>query len=192
MGCQTGLIRQQFKDMCATWQHVMIIIYTANEHAQFCGIVRSINWSMASILFFQGIKPCVVSHYPSQSVSLTAHSHLSGSMVKPFLHSQREVAANSLTWWFQPLEKAPTSSCIWSHNITWFHIIWIFIMWIHVIRIHIYHMNSSSIFWQYISIIAWAMSGGHLSPAGSLKYLYLPNGVMMVQECWLLLSGSNV
>ncbi len=57
---------------------------------------------------------------------------------------------------------------------------------------YIYHMNSSSIFWQYISIFAWAMSGEHLSPIESLKYLYLPNGVMMVRGSWLLLSSSNV
>ncbi len=106
-------------------------MYTANEHAQLCGAARSIHWSMASIFFFQSIKPCVVSHYPSQSVSLTAHSHLSGLMVKTFLHGQCEMVANSLTWWFQSLEKAPTSLYIWLHNIIWIHIIWILIMWIH-------------------------------------------------------------
>ncbi len=72
------------------------------------------------------------------------------------------------------------------------YVIWILIKWIHVIEIHNYHMNSSSIFQHYISIIAWAMSGEHLSPIGSLKYLYLPNGVMMVQGSWLLLSSSNL
>jgi hypothetical protein len=112
------------------------------------------------------------------------------------------MVANSLTWWFQSVEKAPTSLYIWLQNIIWIHIIWIFIMWthaigilimwIHVIGIYIYHINSSSIFWQYISIIAWAMSGEHLSPIGSLKYLYLPNGVMMVQGSWLLLSNSKL
>ncbi len=39
---------------------------------------------------------------------------------------------------------------------------------------------------------AWVMSGEHLSPIGSLKYLYLPNGVTMVQRSWLSLSSSNV
>ncbi len=43
IGCQTKLIHQRFKDMRATWWHVMIIIYTANEHAQFCGIARLIH-----------------------------------------------------------------------------------------------------------------------------------------------------
>ncbi len=191
IGCQIRLICQWFKDMCTNRQHIMII-YTANEHAQFCDIARLIHWSMASIIFFQGIKPRGVGQSPSQLVSLTAHSHLSGLMVKPFLRSQRKMVANSLMWWFQSLEKAPTSLYVWLHNIIWIHVIWILIMWIHVIGIHIYHRNSSSIFWQYISIIAWAMSGEHLSPIESHKYLYLPNGVMMVQESWLLLSSSNV
>ncbi len=146
-------------------------------------------WSMASIFFFQGIKPCVVSHYPSQSVSLTAHSHLSGLMVKPFLLSRCKMVANSLTWWFQSVEKAQTFLYVWLHNIIWIHIIWILITFI---GIRIYCMISSSIIWQYISIIAWAMSREHLSPIGSLKYLCLPNGVMMVWESWLLLSSSNV
>ncbi len=137
------------------------------------------------MFLFPRYKPCGESQYPSQSVSLTAHSQLSGLMVKPFLRSQCKMVANSLTWWFQSVEKAPTSSYIWSHNIIWIHIIWILIMWIHVIGIHIYHMNSSSIIWQYIFIIAWVMSGEQLSPIRSLKYLYLPNGVMMVQESWL-------
>ncbi len=105
----------------------------SHEHAQLCGIARSIHWSMASIFFFQSIKPCVVqSHYPSQSVSLTAHSHLSGLMVTTCLHGQCEMVANSLTLWFQSLEKAPTSLYIWLHNIIWIHIIWILVMWIHV------------------------------------------------------------
>ncbi len=85
-------------DMCVTWQHVMIIIYTANEHAQFCGIARLIHWSMTLIFFFQGIKPLGVSQSPIWSFSLMAHSHLSGLMVKQFLQSQRKMVANSLTW----------------------------------------------------------------------------------------------
>ncbi len=146
---------------------------------------------MASIFFFQGIKPCGVSQSPSQSVSLTAHSHLSGLVVEPFLHSQHKMVANSLMWWFQSLEKAPTSLYTWHHNIIWIHVIWILIMWIHTMGIYIYHMNSSSIFWQYISIIAWAMSGEHLNPTRSLKYLYLPNVEIMVHESWLLLSSQT-
>ncbi len=156
------------------------------------GLQGQFMWSMALIFFFKGIKPCVINHHWSQSVSLTAHSHLTGLTAKPFLHSQCKMVANSLTWWFQSLEKAPTSLYIWLHNIIGIHVIWILIMWIHVIGVHIYHMNSSSFFWQYISIIAWAMSGEHLSPIRSLKYLYLPNDVMMIQESWLLLSSSNV
>jgi len=129
-------------------------MYDSNLHSQWtctvlwhckvnpCGV-----WHQCSL--FLKYKHCGVSHYPSQSVSLTAHSHLSGLMVKPFLHSQHKMVANSLTWWFQSMEKAPTSLHIWSHNIIWIHVIWILIMWIHVIGIHIYHMNSSSIIWQF-------------------------------------------
>jgi hypothetical protein len=73
VGCQTGLIRQQYKDMCVTWHHVTIIINAANKHAQFCGVARLIHWSMALIFFFQVIKPLGVSQSPSQSFSLTAH-----------------------------------------------------------------------------------------------------------------------
>ncbi len=111
------------------------------------------------------------------------------------------MVANSLTWWFQSLEKEPTSLYIWIHNIIWIHFLWILIIWIHVIGVHIYHMNSYlwiRLVWVHIfsyntfSIIAWAMSGEHLSPIRSLKYFYLPNGVMMVQWSWLLLSSSNV
>ncbi len=158
-----------------------------------CGV-----WHRCS---FSKYEPCGVSQYPSQSVSLTAHSQLSGLMVKPFLCSQHKMVANSLTLWFQSVEKAPTSLYIWIHNIIWIHVIWILIMWIYIIGIHIYHMTlyiwicfvwihifSDNIFF----IIAWAMSGEHLSPIGSLKYLYLPNGVMMVEWSWLLLSCSNV
>ena len=63
-------------------------------------------------------------------------------MGKPFLHSQHKMVADSLTWWFQSVEKAPTSLYIWMHNIIWIYIILIHIMWIHAIEIHIYHMNS--------------------------------------------------
>ncbi len=131
IGYQTGLIHQRFKDMCATWQHVTIIIDTANEHAQFCGIVRSIHVEYGIDLLFLRYTPCGVSHYPSQSISLTAYSRLSGLVVKPFLRSQHKMVANSLTWWFQSVEKAPASSYIWLHNIIWIHVIWIFIMWTH-------------------------------------------------------------
>ncbi len=171
-------------------------MYNNNLHRQWtCTssvIARSIHVEYGIDFLFPMYKPCGLSQYPSQSVSLMAHSHLIVWIVKPFLQSQCKMVANSLMWWFQSMEKAPTSSYIWSHNIIQIYIIWILIKWIHVIGIHIYYMNSSSIFQQYISIIAWAMSGEHLSPIKSLKYLYLPNGVMMVQESWLLLSSSNV
>jgi hypothetical protein len=98
IGCQTGLIRQRFKDMCTTRQHVTIIICAANEHAQFCGVARSIHVEYGIDVLFSRYKPCGVSQYPSQSVSLTVHSHLSGLMVKQFLRSQRKMVANSLTW----------------------------------------------------------------------------------------------
>jgi hypothetical protein len=98
MGCQTRLIHQRFKDMCASWRHVTIIIWAANEHAQFCGIARSIHVEYGIDVLFPRYKPCGVSQYPSQLSSLTTHSHLSGVMVKPFLRSQRKMVANSLTW----------------------------------------------------------------------------------------------
>ncbi len=190
-GCQTRLICQWFKDMCTTWQHVTIMIYTANKHAQFCRIARLIHWSMALIFFFQDIN--LVLKPLSKPVSFSDGPFtLEWVNGKAIFDSQCKMVANSLMWWFQSLEKAPTSLYVWLHNILWIHLIWIFIMWIHVIRIHVCHMNSSSIFWQYIFIITWAMSGEHLSPIRSFKYLYLPNGVMMVQEFWLLLSSSNV
>ncbi len=75
-----------------------IVIYVANEHAQFCGITRSIHVEYGIDVFFLRCKPCGVSQSPSQSFPLTAHSHLSGLMVKPFLRSQRKMVANSLTW----------------------------------------------------------------------------------------------
>ncbi len=128
-----------------------------------------------------------------------AHSHLSGLMVKPFLCSQRKMVANSSTWWFQALEKTPTSLYIQIHNIIWIHIIWVLTMRIHIIGIRIYHKNlyvwicfvQNHIFSDNAFIIALAMSGEHLSPIGGLKYLYLPNYVMMVQGSWLLLPSSN-
>ncbi len=96
IGCQTGLICQWFKDMCATWQHVTIIICAAYEHAQFYGIARLIHVEYGIDVLFPRYKAHGVSQYPSQSVSLTAHSHLSGLMVKPCLRSQRKMVANSL------------------------------------------------------------------------------------------------
>ncbi len=143
-----------------------ILFYLANEHAQFCGIARLIHVEYGINVLFLRYKPHGVSQSPSQSVSLTAHSHLSGLMVKPCLRSQHKIVANSLTWWFQSLEKAPSSLYLWLHNIIWIHVICNLIMRTHVIGIHIYHMNFSSIFGQYISIIAWEMSGEHLSPLG--------------------------
>ncbi len=98
IGCQTGLIHQRFKDMCATWRHVIIIICAANEHAQFCGITRLIHVEYSIDVLFPRYKLHGVSQYSSRSVSLMAHSHLSGLMVKQFLHSQRKMVANSLTW----------------------------------------------------------------------------------------------
>ncbi len=154
----------------------MIIIYVANEHAQFCGIVWSIHVEYGINVLFLRYKPHCVSHYPSQSVFLTAHSHLSGLMVKAFLHSQHKMVATSLTWWFQSVEKAPKSLYIWLHNIIWIytiwiltmwiHVIWIFIMWIHVIEIHIYHMNSSSIVWQFPLLLEQC-----------LESIWVPSGV---------------
>jgi hypothetical protein len=73
-----------------------MIVYAANEHAQVYGIARSIHVEYGVDLLFLSYKPHDVSHYASQSVSLMAHSHLSGLMVKPFLHSQHKMVANSL------------------------------------------------------------------------------------------------
>ncbi len=152
-------------------------MYNNNFHCQWtctvlwhCKVDPFRVWHWCSFLRYKSHG--VLSHYPSQSVSLTVHSHLSGLMINPFLHSQHKMVANSLMCWFQSVEKAPTSLFIWLHKIIWILVIWFLIMWIHVMGIHIYHMNSSSIFWQYISIITWAMSREHLSPIGSLKYLY--------------------
>ncbi len=75
-----------------------IVIYVANEHAQFCGIERLIHVEYGIDVLFLKYKLCGVSHYPSQLVSLTAHSHLSGLIVKPFLRSQHKMEANSLMW----------------------------------------------------------------------------------------------
>ncbi len=60
---------------------------------------------------------------------------------KSFLHSQHNMVANSLRWWFQSLEKAQTSLYVWIHNIIWIYIKLIHIMWIHALGVHIYHMN---------------------------------------------------
>ncbi len=127
--------------MCANWQHNTIITCAANEHAQFCGVARSIRVEYGIDVLFPRYKPGGVSQYPSQSVSLVAQSHLSGLMVKPFLGSQCKMVANSLTWWLQSVKKEPTSLYIWIHNILWIQVIWTLIMWIHVIQIHIYHMT---------------------------------------------------
>ncbi len=59
-----------------------IIIYVANEHTRFCGIASSIHVEYGIGLAFLRYKPHGVSNHPSQSVSLTAHSHLSGLMVR--------------------------------------------------------------------------------------------------------------
>ncbi len=121
-------------------------------------VAMSIHVEYGIDVLFPRNKPCGVSQHSSQPVSLMAHSHLSGLMVKSFLHSQCKMVANSLRWWFQPVEKALTSLYIWIHNIIWIHIIWIFIMWIHVIGIHIYHMNSYIWFrfvWIHIFLIIY-------------------------------------
>ncbi len=167
--------------MCRTWQHVMIIIYTANEHAQFCGVAKSIHWSIPSIFFFQGIKPCVVSHYTSQSVSLMVHSHLSGLMVKPFLHSQCKMVANSLMWWFQSLEKAPTSLYIWPHNIIWIHVIWILTMWTHVI-------NSIQKLWMH-SAGNWSYRR-EILPMWQELTLPLTHGVFIIVKSYFVMTIS--
>jgi hypothetical protein len=40
-------------------------------------------------------------------------------------------------------------------------------------------------------MVAWAISGEHLSPIGSLMYLYLLNGVTMVHRSYPLLHGIS-
>jgi hypothetical protein len=77
-------------------------MYNSNLRSQgTCTVLwRKVNpcgvWHQCSL--FLKYKHPGVSHYPSQSVSLTAHSHLSGLMVKPFLCSQHKMVANSLMW----------------------------------------------------------------------------------------------
>jgi hypothetical protein len=66
IGCHSGLIRQWFENICATWQHVTIIIFPANEHAQFCGIARAIQVEYGIDILFPMYKPCGVSQYSSQ------------------------------------------------------------------------------------------------------------------------------
>jgi hypothetical protein len=61
------------------------MIYVANEYSQFCGFARLINVEYGIDLLFLRYKPHGVSHYPSQSVSLTAFSHLSGLMEAIFV-----------------------------------------------------------------------------------------------------------
>ena len=97
-------------------------------------------WSMASMSSFFKVwtswrKPL------SKPVSLS-DGIVNGQMVSHFLRSQHSIVANSLTWWFQSLEKAQTSLYVWIHNIIWIYIILIHVMWIHALGIHIYHMIS--------------------------------------------------
>ncbi len=55
IGCQTGLIHQRLKDMCATRQHVTKkIAQPMNMHSSVALQDQSM-WSEASMFFFQGI-----------------------------------------------------------------------------------------------------------------------------------------
>ncbi len=108
-----------------------------------------------------------VSHYPCQSVSLTAV--WMGKWKSHFLCSQHNMVANSLTWWFQSLEKGHQHHFIYnfiisyeshtpsSYDVDSCHR--------HVIGIHIYHMNSSYIIWQFLLLLEqclesiWVLSG---------------------------------
>jgi hypothetical protein len=104
VGCET--VDQSSLMICAR----LCYMYDSNLRSQWtctvlwhCKVNSCGVWHQCSP--FLKYKHCGVSHYPSQSVSLTAHSHLSGLMVNPFLHSQHKMVANSLTWWFQSVEK---------------------------------------------------------------------------------------
>ncbi len=76
--------------------------------------------STASIFFFHGLRPIGVSQYPSQSVSLTAHSHLSGLTVKPLSCNNVKILLSSAVYSTHELEEAPRSDLTFSSG-TPFH-----------------------------------------------------------------------
>ena len=41
-----------------------------------------------------------------------------------------------------------------------------------------------------VHILSWKISGAYMTPIGNLKYLYFPDGVIIVQISWL--RGSNL
>ncbi len=90
------------------------------------------------------------------------------------------MVANSLTWWFQSLEKAQTSLYVGIHNIIWIYIILIHIMWIHALGIHVYHMNSYMDLFQTNSYIFWLTWVA--DQAFSVVFLWKSNHVDKLQE----------
>ncbi len=121
--------------------------------------------STASNIFFHGLRPIGVSQYPSQSVSLTAHSHLTGLRVKPLSFNNVKILLSIAKCSSHELEKAPMS---------------------------LMYTSASSTSWKMFSITSWAKSGEHLSPIGNLLYLNLPKGVAIVHKSFDSSSNSKV
>ena len=107
--------RTEIKILVLYWSCMILAENTTN----FLGAVKPRNClrffglsilRTASIFFFQGLSPFGVNQYPSQSVSLTAHSHLLGLTVKPLSTNLLKMVSKTDIWLSQEFENAPTPS----------------------------------------------------------------------------------